>query len=279
MQGPSGRRYTEPSSLKIHSGVELGQDPAADDLAVGESEGALDVDLAELSLGQRLTAVSGGDQAAQLGGSSESESEEDGSPRQPNGKSRKSKGAAPDSVPASSLTRTLIQAIHSSDSRLLETCLSHSDPLLIRSTVRKLPPQLAVPLLTACVDRLGRGHRAANMKGGGGGASSQRGISLMAWVKVVLTVHSGHLMTVSPDLMSQFLSSGSLNSHTDAGFNHEAFGAACCANVEVGFAGESVEPQWTPRHGIVPDGDKVFECPCNPHGDFEGQATGRSTRG
>jgi len=48
------------------------------------------------------------------------------------------------------------------------------------------------------MDRLGRGHRAANMRGGGGGASSQRGISLIAWVKVVLTLHSGHLMTVSP---------------------------------------------------------------------------------
>ncbi|KAF9654275.1 WD40 repeat-like protein [Thelephora ganbajun] len=201
-KGPSGRKYTEPSNLKIHSGAELGQDPAADNLVVGETEGALDVDLAELSLGQRLTAVSGDDQAAHLGDSSDNEDEDDGFPQQPNGKSGKSKSAAPDSVPASSLTRTLIQALHSSDSRLLETCLSHSDPLLIRSTVRKLPPQLAVPLLTACVDRLGRGHRAANMKGGGGGASSQRGISLIAWVKVVLTVHSGHLMTM-PDLITR----------------------------------------------------------------------------
>lgn len=197
IQGPPGRRYVEPSNLKIHSGLELGQDPAADNL-VGEIEGALGVDVAELSLGQRLTAVSGGDEPATPGGSSESESEQDGFLRRPNGKPSKSKSTAPDSVPASSLTRTLIQALHSSDSRLLETCLGHSDPLLIRSTVRKLPPQLAVPLLTACVDRLGRGHRAANMKGGGGGASSQRGISLIAWVKVVLIVHSGHLMTVRP---------------------------------------------------------------------------------
>lgn len=205
MQGPSSRRYAEPSNLKIHSGVELGQDPSADNLAVGETEGALDVDLAELSLGQRLTAVSGVDKSVHLGGSSGSEDEDDGFPQRPNGKSGKSKSAAPDSVPASSLTRTLIQALHSSDSRLLETCLSHSEPLLIRSTVRKLPPQLAVPLLTVCVDRLGRGHRAANMKGGAGGASSQRGISLIAWVKVVLTVHSGHLMTVSRGSVSAFL--------------------------------------------------------------------------
>ena len=220
--------------------MELGQDPAADNLAVGETEGALDVDLAELSLGQRLTAVSGGDQAGQLG-SSESESEKDGSLRQPSGKSGRSKNAAPDSVPASSLTRTLIQALHSSDSRLLETCLTHSDPLLIRSTVRKLPPQLAVPLLTACVDRLGRGHRAANMKGGGGGASSQRGISLIAWVKVVLTVHSGHLMTVRPCL-APFLMFGPLRSNPDAGFDHKTVGTPCSSDLSVGLTGEPPKP-------------------------------------
>lgn len=226
--------------MKIHSGVELGQDPAADDL-VGETEGALDVDLAELSLGQRLTAISRGDETTPLGGSSESDSEGDSSQRQTNGKPKKSKGAAPDSVPASSLTRTLIQAIHSSDSRLLETCLSHSDPHLIGTTVRKLPPQLAVPLLTACVDRLGRGHRAANMKGGGGGASSQRGISLIAWVKVVLTVHSGHLMTVRSYSLPPVLIFRSLSS-PDAGFNHEAFGVTCGADIKIGSARESVEP-------------------------------------
>ena len=100
-------------------------------------------------------------------------------------------------IPANSLTRTLIQALHSSDSRLLEMCLTHSDPILIRNTVRRLPPQLAIPLITACVDRLGRGARAANMKGGGGGASSQRGMGLLTWLKTVLTIHTGHLMTVS----------------------------------------------------------------------------------
>jgi U3 small nucleolar RNA-associated protein 5 len=64
--------------------------------------------------------------------------------------------------------------LHSSDTRLLETCLAHSDQTLIRNTVRQLPPQLAVPLITACVERLGRGARAGSMKGGGGGASEPR---------------------------------------------------------------------------------------------------------
>jgi len=96
----------------------------------------------------------------------------------------------------------LIQALHSSDSRLLETCLAHSDNTLIRNTVQRLPPQLAVPLLNACVERLSRGARANNMKGGGGGASSQRGMALTTWVKAVLTIHSGHLMTM-PDLVAR----------------------------------------------------------------------------
>lgn len=173
------------------TGAELGQNREQDELAARNVEGALDTDLAELSLGQRLTAVQG----AANGGSdshSESESEEAGVS---SNKSRKS--AAVDAVPASSLTRTLIQALHSSDTRLLETCLAHSDATLIRNTVRRLPPQLAVPLVTACVERLGRGARGNNMKGGGGGASSQRGTALINWIRAVLTTHSGHLMTVS----------------------------------------------------------------------------------
>lgn len=169
-----------------------------DDLALRGIDGDLDVDLAELSLGQRLTALSGGNEAS--GPNTASDSDEE-SVEATGGKRKNKQDASPLVVPANSLTRTLIQALHSSDSRLLETCLSHSDQILIRNTVRKLPPQLAVPLLTACVERLGRGARAANMKGGGGGASSQRGMGLIGWVKAVLAVHSGHLMTVSSSLL------------------------------------------------------------------------------
>ncbi|KAG2158817.1 uncharacterized protein EDB93DRAFT_1076281 [Suillus bovinus] len=184
-------RYAEPSSLAVHSGVELGEDQAMEDLAASQIEGVLDADLAELSLGQRLATISGDARPS----SSDSEEEQLQS-------SRKQKQDTPNVIPAHSLTRTLIQALHSSDSKLLETCLAHSDPAMVRNTVRRLPPQLAVPLLTACVERLGRGPRAASMKGGGGGASSQRGIGLITWVKTVLAVHSGHLMTM-PDLVSR----------------------------------------------------------------------------
>ena len=162
-----------------------------DDLFRRDLDGELNVDLAELSLGQRLTALTGADVRPTA-----SDSENEANPKA--AKPRKKKAQNEISlVPANSLTRTLIQALHSSDSRLLETCLAHSDQTLIRNTVRRLPPQLAVPLITACVERLGRGARAGNMKGGGGGASSQRGTGLITWVKTTLAVHSGHLMTVS----------------------------------------------------------------------------------
>lgn len=162
-----------------------------DDAEARNVEGDLDVDLAELSLGQRLTAVTGADGTGHLPDSSD---EDEAGGAQNSRRSRRE--AANGAVPAASLTRTLIQALHSSDSRLLETCLAHSEATLIRNTVRRLPPQLAVPLITACVERLGRGNRGANMKGRGGGASSQRGTAMIKWIKAVLAAHSGHLMTV-----------------------------------------------------------------------------------
>ncbi|TFK57593.1 NUC189-domain-containing protein [Heliocybe sulcata] len=191
--GAINKRYNEPSRLAVSSGVELGQDASMDDLPMRDIDGVLDVNLAEMSLGQRLTAMNGGE------GPSGSDSENASPEKQKKGKNRDDVFHI---VPANSLTRTLIQALHSSDSRLLETCLAHSDSTLIRNTVQRLPPQLAVPLLNACVERLSRGPRANNMKGGGGGASSQRGTALITWVKAVLTIHSGHLMTM-PDLVAR----------------------------------------------------------------------------
>lgn len=210
------KRYVEPSTLAVRSGqLEVGLDASADDLPIRDLDGALDVDLADLSLGQRLTAMQG-DSAAMLNGVSSSEASDAGDEALPHGpaiprrkgRTKRSKGldganASNDiAVPATSLTRTLIQALHSSDSRLLETCLAHSDPNIVNNTVRRLPPQHAVPLLNACMERLGRGARAANMKGGGGGASAQRGMGLIVWIKAVLVVHSAHLMTM-PDLVAR----------------------------------------------------------------------------
>ncbi|KAF8887792.1 NUC189-domain-containing protein [Infundibulicybe gibba] len=189
--GAPNKRYAEPTSIAVGPGL----DEDMDDLVTRDIDGDLDVDLAELSLGQRLTALSGADARPA------SDSDDEAAPKANRSKNKKSQETAP-VVPANSLTRTLIQALHSSDSRLLETCLAHSDQALIRNTIRRLPPQLAVPLINACVERLGRGARAGNMKGGGGGASAQRGTGLVTWVKTVLIVHSGHLMTI-PDLVAR----------------------------------------------------------------------------
>lgn len=186
------QRYQEPTNLSIASGNQLSHDNSKDIPTEEGIDGTLDVELAELSLGQRLAAREGRDANQRSSGS-----DQDGEATQPvaEGK-RKKKQQKTLIVPAHSLSRTLIQALHSSDNGLLESCLAHSEEALVRNTVQRLPQQLAVPLLTACVDRLGRGGRGNNMKGRGGGASAQRGMSLIVWVKAVLTIHSGHLMTV-----------------------------------------------------------------------------------
>ena len=155
-------------------------------------EGALDIDLAEMSLGERLAARDANAPGAQQ--ASGSDAEEGTLSRKGGKKKKKDRGLV---IPAHSLTRTLIQALHSSDTNLLEACLAHSDETLIRNTVARLPPQLTIPLLNVCMERLGRGGRGNNMKGRGGGASAQRGMLLIKWVKAVLAIHSGHLMTVS----------------------------------------------------------------------------------
>lgn len=192
--GPKTVRYSENASIAIRSGIELGQDASMDDLATREIEGELDADLAEMSLGQRLTAITG--EAANAAPKGASSDDEDASP------SKKTNSDTPQAVPAASLTRTLIQALHSSDSGLLETCLAHSNATLIQNTVKRLPSQLAVPLVTACVERLGRGKRVGRGKGGGGGAGAQRGTGLVRWVRAVLVVHGGHLLTI-PDLVAR----------------------------------------------------------------------------
>ena len=155
----------------------MAQDASADDLA--DLGGELDVDLAELSLGQRLTAL---DPLASRPAEAEHLDSVD-NPERP--AARTGRTDQPTSI---TLTRTLIQALHSTDTRLLETCLMYSDPTLITQTVQRLPPQLAVPLLGACVQRLGR----ASAPG------TQRAAVLVRWIRAVLVVHSGHLMTVRP---------------------------------------------------------------------------------
>jgi U3 small nucleolar RNA-associated protein 5 len=146
--------------------------PAEDEAAPTLSA---NVDEADMSLGERLLAL-------------------------PNGEAAPAK-AAPvldGPVNAASLTRLLVQALHTSDPALLNLCLSHRDQALIRNTIRKMPTQLALPLLKACVERLGQG-KATNKRGGGRGvaAGEQVGRGTVEWVKGVLVERGSILMTVS----------------------------------------------------------------------------------
>lgn len=126
------------------------------------------------------------DVASESSGSEEieedSDEEEDGSDEE--GVSR---------VPATTLTTTLVQALHSSDAPLLESCLTHSNPILVRSTVKRLPSgSLVLSLLEALVERLGKEKR-----GREGMASVKRARALVSWLRETLIVHVGFLVTVS----------------------------------------------------------------------------------
>lgn len=192
-KGTIRRRYTEKSQIVASVGAELAE--GEDDAQTKKVDGELDIDLAELSLGQRLTTLTGVNLDERL---SDSEGDKD----DVNKRSRVSRsgktinGEERLSIPTQSLSRTLVQALHSNDTRLLELCLMHTNPSVVLNTVKRLPPQLAVPLLLACVERLGRGARAGTGKGGGAGASSQRGTGLIRWIRAVLVVHTAHLVTV-----------------------------------------------------------------------------------
>lgn len=179
--------------MNLGSGILAPKDAAGNGVDIELDNGTLDAEMAELSLGQRLRAMQrGGD-----GHLSPSDSDSD---PQSTKKSKKGRDHATIEVPTESLSRTLTQALHSSDAKLLEGCLRHSDPEIIQNTVMRIPPQLAVPLLQACVDRLARGRGGNTGRSRGSAASSQRGTVMIAWIKIVLVAHSGHLMTVCDPL-------------------------------------------------------------------------------
>jgi U3 small nucleolar RNA-associated protein 5 len=162
------------NTQRYHAPTEVAEMPDADIDQAPASTLPTDVDMADLSLGERLLAVPNG---------------------QVNGDSKKSTEGPAN---AASLTRLLVQALHTSDPALLTLCLSHRDPTLIRNTIRKMPVQLALPLLKACVERLGQGKN-INRRGGGRGSaqSEQHARGTVEWVKGVLVERGSILMTVS----------------------------------------------------------------------------------
>ena len=181
------QRYKEGNDTAIRSGAQVIA-TAADDAA---QDGALDVSLAELSLGQRLASTS---TPAQSGSLDHHQNRQEGVDAQQRNFILK--------TDAPTLTRTLTQALHSNDTPLLESVLAKSSRKLIAGTVQRLQPQYALPLIMACVERMNRGARAGKDKGRGGGAAAQRAELMVRWIRAVLVAHTAHLLTV-PDLVTR----------------------------------------------------------------------------
>lgn len=94
-----------------------------------------------------------------------------------------------------SLSQSLVQALHSSDAKLLENCLEKTNPKMLRNTIRRVPNTLVLPLVEALVERLGRSKQ--GFGAGTGGVDAARGHALVEWLRHVLTVHLAYLITVS----------------------------------------------------------------------------------
>ena len=159
------------------------------------NQGELDVDLVEPTLAERLTALKVGKASSLAIGSSgqvddgEVEMEYEDDVVDSDQDTRKKLAQ----IPSATLTTTLIQALHSSDGPLLESCLSHTNTTLIRSTVKRLNSgNLVLNLLEVLVEKLARGK-----KGKEGGAGVKRARGLIEWVRQVLVIHVGFLVTVS----------------------------------------------------------------------------------
>lgn len=178
------KRYREHTTLAVQSGVAPGADAATESAVL---DGHLDAELAELSLGQRM----GLDKHADV--------DEDDIVQENLERTLEGRRLHAHKIPkaSGSLARTLVQALHAGDSQLLDTVLRYGgDIRIVQATVRRLPPQLAVPFLTSVTERMARRKQDA------AAASAQRGLSLLNWVRAVLVVHGAHLLTM-PDLVAR----------------------------------------------------------------------------
>lgn len=158
-----------------------------------ENNGELDVDMAEPTLAERLKALKVGKTSTLAAGDVDAE-EEDVDSEQDDEEDEGAKKVA--KIPSTTLTTTLIQALHSSDMPLLESCLTHTSPTLIRATVKRLNSgTLVLALLEVLVEKLGKGKSGTGVNGGSV-ASVKRARGLIEWVRQVLVVHVGFLVTV-----------------------------------------------------------------------------------
>ncbi len=131
-----------------------------------------DMDMTEESLGDRLKELH-----VQAGTDSSN-------PDQP--QKNNAKRNAGGGLQASSLEKTLSQALQTGDKQLLETCLGVRDIPVIEQTVRRLENQHVLPLVKAIVQRFQ--------------ASPNRALILTRWLRIVLTTHMAYLLTL-PNLI------------------------------------------------------------------------------
>ncbi|GAA5826213.1 hypothetical protein JCM11251_007211 [Rhodosporidiobolus azoricus] len=209
---PQPARYSEQASSSVAAATSAPDAAAASDDEEFVNSGELDVDSAEPTLADRLKALNVSHKkerrkaarkakvvAAQDGGLDEDVevvSESSGSEDEDEFADEDDEVVS--AVPATTLTTTLVQALHSQDGPLLESCLAHSNPALVRSTVKRLPSGgLVLSLLEAIVDHLGK-----EKKGKKGMASVKRAKALIGWLKETLIVHVGFLVTI-PSLVNR----------------------------------------------------------------------------
>ncbi|GAA6029945.1 hypothetical protein JCM8097_009182 [Rhodosporidiobolus ruineniae] len=205
---PQPARYSEQSSSAVAATTVPDAAADSDDDEVVNA-GELDVDAAEPTLADRLKALNVSQKKERRKAARKARVAQDGLDDDVEVASESSgsededdfDGADEDlvsAVPATTLTTTLIQALHSSDGPLLESCLAHSNPALVRSTVKRLPSGgLVLSLLEAIVDRLGK-----EKKGREGMASVKRAKALVGWLKETLIIHVGFLVTI-PSLVNR----------------------------------------------------------------------------
>jgi U3 small nucleolar RNA-associated protein 5 len=178
-------------------------------LAQKDLELPVEGDLADLTLGERLAVLepdhvpAGTKSERRAKRTGVEDGEEDGVEEEDQEEGQK---LGPQST--QSLTRLLLQALHTSDPSLLTLILTspqNSTPGMVRNTIRKLPASMALPLLKACVERLGKGRGFERRGGGrGGGLSGKEGGCVVAWIRGVLVERGSILMTVSPAVSSFF---------------------------------------------------------------------------
>ncbi|GAA5854471.1 hypothetical protein JCM9279_006618 [Rhodotorula babjevae] len=206
---PKPTRYSEHTSSTAAASAAPDAAAASEDEEEAVNAGELDVDAAEPTFADRLKALNVSQKkerrkaarTARLEDDVEVASESSGSEDLDDDDvelGSDDEDAVGPAVPATTLTTTLVQALHSQDGPLLESCLAHSNHNLVRSTVKRLPSGgLVLSLLEAIVDRLGK-----QKKGREGLASPKRARALVGWLRETLVVHVGFLVTV-PSLVSR----------------------------------------------------------------------------